>query len=127
MRRRGRGGAAGPAGHARPPRYGHVAGGRLRRPRVVRRLRPVVRQRAGRVHRAVQRRLERRDGGHHAAGWRAVAAVERQQVGRVRSLPVRTAAEAAVPVPVDAGQLVARFTVKLFFRVAYDRKQKTPR
>lgn len=94
--------AAGPAGRSRPPGYGHVAGGRLCWTGVERRLGPVVGQRA-RVDRAVQRRLERRDGGHYAAGRRAVAAPgERQQIRRVRALPVRTAAERVATVDADA-------------------------
>jgi len=127
--RRGRGrpadaGAAGPAGHARPPRNGHVAGRWLCGTRAERRLGPVVRQRS-RVDGTVQRRLERRDGGHHAAGRRTVAAAaaassgERQQVRWMGTLPVRAAVSHAYAAVVDdVGQLVARLGVKLFVGIA---------
>lgn len=126
--RRGRGrpadaGAAGPAGHARPPRNGHVTGRWLGGTRVERRLGPVVRQRS-RVDGTVQRRLERRDGGHHAAGRRTVAAAsaspgERQQVRWMGTLPVRAAVSHAYAAAVDdVGQLVARLAVKLFVGIS---------
>jgi len=135
---RGRGrasdaGAAGPAGHARPPRNGHVTGRRLSGTRVERRLGPIVRQRS-RVDGTVQRRLERRDGGHHAAGRRTVAAAataspgERQQVRWVRALPVRTAvahAAAYAAAVDDVGQLVTRLAVKLFVSIACTEKQNS--